>query len=177
MALCEGTLSPVSKPEFLSRIQHLVNVLELTCLASNVNDFKNYGFGVARSYNDKVVHDVEMGIKSWETLGKPIDAMSWSYAKEVTKPNPGKPNNQQTKANPTNKVQKICTTWNSFHKEGICHYEFSNPGESCIYLHHCSKCKAKGLLKHHKEFQCNDSENTAPASAAASSSVTPATSA
>ena len=102
--------------------------------------------------------------------------MSWSYAKEVTKPNP-KPNNQQTKANPTNRVQKICTTWNSFRKEGICHYEFSNPGESCVYLHHCSKCKAKGLSKRHKEFQCTESENTAPASAAPSSSVTPVTSA
>ena len=166
----------VSKPEFLSRIQHLVNVLELTCLASNVNDFENYGFRVARAYNDKVVHDVEMGTKSWLTLGKPIDAMSWSYAKEVTKPNP-KPNNQQTKANPTNRVQKICTTWNSFRKEGICHYEFSNPGESCVYLHHCSKCKAKGLSKRHKEFQCTESENTASASAAPSSSVTPVTSA
>ena len=173
LALCDGTLPPVDKSEFISRVQHLVNVFELTCLASTATDFDSHGWRVAKEYDQKIINDIEHGIKSWDTLGKPIDAMSWTYAKEVV-PKP-KPNPPPSKPN-SSKGQKVCTTWNTFKKEGICHYEFVNPGESCVYLHHCSKCKAKGLLKRHKEFQCNEPDPPRGSTSVTTSSVVPTTS-
>ena len=54
----------------------------------------------------------------------------------------------------------MCTSWNRFRKDG-CRYEFLNPGKSCRFLHHCSKCKANGLdSMSHKEWQCSEFENS-----------------
>ena len=39
LALSDGTLPPVSKTEFVSRLQHLLNVLDITCLGSTLDDF------------------------------------------------------------------------------------------------------------------------------------------
>ena len=53
------------------------------------------------------------------------------------------------------KSHKMGTTYNTFRNTG-CHYEFNNNGENCVYLHCCSKCKSKGLIKKHKARQCDN---------------------
>ena len=174
LALCDGTLPKISHSEFISRLQHYLNVMEITCLSSTLNEFDHYGFRIAREYDNKVINDLEAGLKSWNTLDKNIDAMAWTYAKEVVprvKP-AGQSNSGKINAGAG---QKMCTTWNSFRKEG-CHYEHTNPGEYCVFLHICSKCKAKGLHKRHKAYECSDivSAKSQPVSTASTSSTTPA---
>ena len=155
LALTGGTLPQISKEEFISRLHHLINVLEITCLSSNMTDYDLYSWKISREYNNKVLRDVEFGLKHWDTLPKTIDSLSWTYAKEVT-PKP-KMASQPKPNNNSNQSQKLCTTWNTFRKEG-CSYENSNPGESCIYLHFCSRCRSKGLNRKHKLWQCTEPE-------------------
>ena len=68
------------------------------------------------------------------------------------------PNSQPSKSTvPNGNQQRMCTTWNSFKQEG-CHYEFNNPGSSCVFSHYCSHCKSKGHNRKHKLWQCNDAQ-------------------
>ena len=173
LALCDGTLPPVTHVEFIARLQHLLNVFEITCLGSSISDHDNYGFRVARDYDEKIVTDIEGSIRSWETLGKNIDSMAWAYAKELNpraKPNLSGPIN---KSNNTGSNQKLCTMYNTFRKDG-CHYEHTNPGETCVYLHVCSRCRSKGLQRKHKAWQCPDepkSSTSTPATTTVSTSA------
>ena len=104
-----------------------------------------------------MVSDIEEGLRSWETLDKNIDPMAWTFSKEVVQRPQQSQNASKKQANSNGPTQKMCTTWNTFRKSG-CHFENSNPGQSCIYLHLCSKCNAKGLKKNHKAWECTEPE-------------------
>ena len=109
---------------------------------------------------EKGVSDVEGGLKSWETLDKNIDAMAWAYSKELnphSKPNVTGPVTKTNNAGNSGGNQKLCTTYNTFRKNG-CHFEHQNSGETCVYLHICSHCPSKGLQRKHKAWQCPESE-------------------
>ena len=162
LALSDGTLPLASKEEFNARLRHVINVLEISCLGSNLSDFDSQGWKVGREYDSKVIQDIELGLRKWETLGKTICPTSWTYAKELVSKQ--KPAPTQTKQNNNSSANlKLCTTWNSFRKPG-CSYEHNNPGEQCVYLHICSRCKTtKGVNLKHKLWKCteNDQNNRA----------------
>ena len=179
LALSDGTLPPANKTEFISRLQHLMNTLEIVCLGSSLSDFDSYSWKIAREYDSKVVKDIEQGYKTWENLNRCIDPTAWKYAEEMI-PKPSKPA-QNAKNSNQNSNQKMCTTYNTFRKEG-CSYEHNNPGENIVYVHACSTCRQKGLgSKRHKAHQCPESKptSTAPVSSAPPTSAvhTPVTSA
>ena len=160
LALADGTLPPVDTAEYISRLQHCLNVFEISCLGSNLTDFDGYGWKVGREYDNKIVRDIEQGFKTWQNLDRSIDPTAWTYAKEVAPPKPKPqtaPKTDQTSQNKGSGSGKNCTTWNTFKQPG-CAYEHNNPGESCIYQHNCSKCRAKNLVKKHKAWQCNVDE-------------------
>ena len=138
------------------------NVLKIACLGSDLTMFTSQSWITAKEYDFKILSDLGRGLKSWENLEKCIDAGAWAYAKELTAPK-SKPN-ASTKPNPNN--QKICTTFNSFRKEG-CSWEHNNPGEKCVFLHACSNCKARGhkAIYCPKDFTSKTSTNTASAQA------------
>ena len=160
LLLANGTLPGVSKAEFISRLQHVLNVFEITCLGSGISDFDSISWRIAKSYDLKIVQDIQEGYRSWETLGRIIDPSAWQYARDL---NPTKPQSQ-TQSQSQNKSgqnsQKLCTTWNTFKNEG-CHYEFNNPGETCVYSHQCSACRQRGFPnRRHKAINCRDSANS-----------------
>ena len=78
--LSNGTLPAVSKEEFNARLQHLLHVLEITCLESNLQEFSSNSFKIAKEYSNKILRDIEEGYKSWETLDKCIDSTAWNFA-------------------------------------------------------------------------------------------------
>ena len=178
LALSDGTLPPVSKSEYISRLYHLINVFEISCLASGLTDFDSYGWRVAREYDSKVLSDIEHGLKTWDNLGKNICPMSWQFAKELVPKSAPKATapangNKSASGNPL----RICTTWNTYRKENICHYESTNPGESCVFSHICSKCyKSKGVQKRHKAWQCTEPAVSGASAPPPSSTATPVTS-
>ena len=123
-------------------------------MGSSLSDFDSHSWRVAREYDNKIVKDIEQGFKSWESLDKCIDPTAWTYARELV-PKPNKAESNQNKSQ-QNSNQKLCTTYNTFRKEG-CSYEHSNPGEKCVYLHFCSKCRQKGFPnRRHKAINCQD---------------------
>ena len=175
LALADGTLPPVSKEEYISRLQHLCNVYEITCLGSNLTDFDGYGWKVAREYDNKILRDLEHGFKKWHTLDRAIDPTSWTVAKELIPKT--KQASQTSKSSNSNGQQKLCTTWNSCRQEG-CQWEVNNHGQNCIFLHYCSRCRSKGQNRKHKLWQCTEPEpartSAPPASSGPPTAVTSA---
>ena len=176
LALKDGTLPDVEPSEFISRLQHTLNVLEITCLGSNLSEFDSHSWRIGREYDQKVIRDIEQGFKAWNTFDRSIDPTSWAYARELVPPK-SRPNNVGKSGDPkqVGGSGKVCTTWNTFKKDG-CHYEHNNPGEVCVFQHFCSKCKARAQQKKHKAWQCSepDSEQHSATSGAVTSSVTSA---
>ena len=157
LALCDGTLPLNSANELINRIQHLANVFELVCLSSSVSDFQGQSWSIGKNYNSRVLHDLEFGLKSWETLGKAIDSTCWQFARElITQPQQNFEEDfiTQPQQDFSAKGPRVCTSWNTFKKDG-CQFEFLNPGANCKYLHICSKCKTNGPNgTPHKSWQC-----------------------
>ena len=81
LALSDGTLPPVSKVEFNSRLQHLANIFEIVCINSTLNDFKHESWSEGNEYCERVLSDIEHNVKSWETLSRSIDSTCWQFAK------------------------------------------------------------------------------------------------
>ena len=128
-------------------------MLEICCLGSGLSDFDSHSWRVAREYDFKIIKDIEQGFKTWEKLDKCIDPTAWTYARELVPKSKAEPNQNK---NQQNSNQKLCTTYNSFRKEG-CSYEHNNPGEKCVYLHFCSNCRQKGFPnRRHKAINCRD---------------------
>ena len=171
LALLDSTLPAVSQSEFINRIQHILNVLEISCLGSSISDFDNHSWRIAREYDGRITRDIEMGYKTWESLNKSIDPTAWQFARETVPPKIKKDNTEKP-----SKSQRLCTTYNAF-KMGVgCHYEHNNAGESCIYQHVCSKCKSKGLVKKHKAWQCEEDTPSSRVSTSVSTSTPTVTS-
>ena len=154
--LINGTLPPVSKEEYISRLQHAINVLEITCLESGLSDFDSFSWRVSREYNFKILKDIELGYKNWKFLDKCIDSTAWTYAQKMVQPKKQPNPTQNSRGGGQNANQKLCTTYNTFRKEG-CYFEHNNPGESCVFLHHCSNCRQRGFPgRKHKAIDCRE---------------------
>ena len=135
--------------------------MDIVCLASYPSQFDNPAWKIGKFYKEKIVRDVEMGLKHWETLDRCIDPAGWAYAKEVLAKSSQKQNQTNNKSqgnNSHNSGVKMCTTYNHFRGDG-CQYESNNPGQQCVFQHVCSTCKAKGLVRKHKSWQCNVSNS------------------
>ena len=86
LCLSNGTLPAVSKAEFNSRLQHILNVLEIVCLESNLQEFHSYSWSIAKQYDIRILKDIEQSFKSWETLDKSIDSSAWNFAIRMVPP-------------------------------------------------------------------------------------------
>ena len=156
IALCDGTLPPISHQEFINRLNHLANVFEICCLGSSPDEYQNSNWCISLAYDKRLISDIEAGIKDWNSLNRSIDPTCWSYAKEFSC------SPEQRLAGPDHHFSefpvKTCTSWNTFMKQG-CQYEFLNPGRSCKYLHFCSTCKENGFGElPHKAWECLESD-------------------
>ena len=172
MLLSNGTLPPVSQIEFNSHLQHALTVLEIVCLESDLNEFDSISWHTAREYDNKILQDISQGFKRWETLDQCIDSTAWTYAQKMTVKSKGVQNQNQNKGQ--NGTQKLCTTFNTFRKEG-CSFEHNNPGEKCIFLHHCSTCRQKGFPnRKHKAIHCKGDDNSNSTNLTFNSSAAPA---
>ena len=62
--------------------------------------------------------------------------------------------------NPLDKVKKDpkkngCTTYNTHRASEGCYWEHQNKGESCVFDHFCSWCKAnRNVTEKHKALNC-----------------------
>ena len=156
LLLSDGTLPSVSKREFIARLQHILNVLDITCLGSGLGDFTSHSFNVAKEYDLQILNDIQMGKRSWETLSHFIDPTAWAYSRDMIPAQTNKSNQNQAPKNQSSS-QKMCTTFNTFKNGPGCSYEYNHPGESCVYVHQCSACNKRGFPnRRHKSINCRD---------------------
>ena len=60
-----GTAPPLEAGMLEAKLQHLLNVLHVTCLNMNASDFKPTAWSVGRSYHYLVQSKVDSGRESW----------------------------------------------------------------------------------------------------------------
>ena len=134
--------------EFLSRLRHLKNVFEVACLSSNLTNFTEYSWQVAREYDTRVISDIESGAKSWATLSNGLETDAIYCANQTVdlknkfrRPprDPKDPNApKEPKKNRGDQKSRPCTTFNTHKGSEGCYWEHHNKGETCIFEHYCS---------------------------------------
>ena len=163
-AIASGLIPNVSHDEFLARIKHLKNVFEIASLSSNLAQFCDPAWQVAREYDSRIVADIESGAKSWEGLSNGLESDAIYVAKEVVllknqskKAKDSKLDKSEVKNDKTKKDPKTngCTTYNTHRSSEGCYWESINKGETCVYEHYCSYCKAnRNSVEKHKSINC-----------------------
>ena len=138
-----------------AKLQHLMNVIHVTCLNATASDFKPVAWTVGKTYHNLVQSKVDSGREDWIDFdvhhrGSPHAAEMMAaerehraallakpearYEKKDDKKNDDKKNERKDDRQP-------CTTWNNYEVEGKCRFEAEHPGEKCYRSHHCSYCK------------------------------------
>ena len=161
-----GLTPPLVKNELEAKLQHMMNVIHVTCLNAGQLDFKPVSWSVGRTYHNLVQAKVDSGRESWSEFdslyrGSPHAAEMVAAEREhrvalaklpkVDKG--GKTDRVGVKTERTGKP--LCSTWNDFEVEGKCKWESENSGLTCNRSHHCSYCEKKGNSKtYHQERFC-----------------------
>ena len=83
LLLANGTLPAVSRAEFISRLQHTLNVLDIACLGSQISDFDSHAWRTAKDYDFLTIKEIQEGYKTWETLRRSIDSTIWDITHEL----------------------------------------------------------------------------------------------
>jgi hypothetical protein len=149
-----------------AKLQHIMNVVHVTCLNASQSDFKPVAWSVGRTYHNLVQTKVDLGRESWSEFnslyrGSPHAAEMVAAEREhrVALAKHPKLEKAGTGDKPREKNDKskkpLCSTWNDFETEGKCKWESENPGQTCNRSHHCSYCEKKGNSKtYHQERFC-----------------------
>ena len=163
-----GFSTPMDQETLEAKLQHIKNVIHVTCLNSSPTDFKPVAWLVGRTYHNLVQAKVDQGRESWaefNTLyrGSP-HASEMVAAEREHRAALSKPALRQVQVGKGDKVadkvgdrskKPLCSTWNECDTEGKCRWETDNPGLTCNRSHHCSYCEKKGNTKtYHQERFC-----------------------
>ena len=163
-----GLSSPMERCVLEAKLQHIMNVIHVTCLNASPTEFKPVAWSVGRTYHNLVQSKVDLGRESWSEFnhlyrGSPHAAEMVAAEREhrVALERPPKSEKGVKGDKPGEKVEKsktqkpLCSTWNDFESEGKCRWESENPGQSCNRSHHCTYCEKKGNSKtYHQERFC-----------------------
>ena len=155
-----GLITNVSDTEFLARLRHLKNVYEIACLSSSINSFSDPAWLVSREYDNRVISDIESGVKTWESLSFGIEPDAIYCAKETVenrqKMNKKAPKGQENRTKDFDKKgRKACTTYNTHKASEGCFWEHTNKGEVCVFDHFCAWCKQnRNVVEKHKSINC-----------------------
>ena len=149
-------LSTAMEPGILeAKLQHIMNVIHVTCLNASLSDFKPVAWSVGRTYHNLVQAKVDMGRENWHDFntlyrGSPHAAEMVAAEREhrAALMKPSKPDIIAKGVKAGDKQKKpLCSTWNQFDVEGKCRWESDNPSQTFNRSHHCSYCEKKGKLR------------------------------
>ena len=162
-----GIASPLDPGVLEAKLQHLLNVISVTCMNSSPSEFKPVAWSVGRSYHNLVQAKVDSGRETWTDFDHyhrssphPAEMVAAEREHRVAL---NSLNKVKTDKVVEKKVEKnsdhdkpFCTTWNNFEEEGKCRFESEHPGEKCNRVHECKYCKRKypGSRTKHQERFC-----------------------
>ena len=160
LATRTGAAPPLANGELEARLQHFLNVLEISLQPSNPTEFDGPSWKVARLYAEKIQQKVDKG-GSWLAFEQRYGADSHPHelmAAQVelapkVKPKEPKEVKKADKVKDS-KEKRTCTTWNTSEVENKCKFEVDYEGRECINKHECSWCKEKHRrsLPHQRAF-------------------------
>ena len=148
MAARTGHAPDLSTGELEARLQHFLNVMEVTLQTSSKADYMGDSWKVGRLYHNKVQAKVDHGMTTWcklterwesATLPHELMAAQQELAPKFTK---AKEAPLRGKKEADDKGIR-CGTWNSWETKGTCKWESENTGQKCRRVHECSYCKTK----------------------------------
>ena len=132
--------------ELEARLQHFLNVMEITLQASAKHNFMDDSWKVSQLYHTKVQAKVDQGLTTWckimerwESATLPHELMAAQQELSTR--------SLAVDLNEKDVFVKIprCNTWNTWGTEGLCRYESENIGQCCSYIHECTYCKSRKL--------------------------------
>ena len=146
-----GTTQPMEPGVLEAKLQHLLNVIHVTCLNSTSSDFKPTAWMVGRTYNNLVQAKVDSGRETWlefdqlhrgsphasEMIAAEREHRSALAEQLKTKKEPKKVDTGVKERKP------LCTSWNNSDVEGKCKWEVEHPDTKCNRAHYCSYCEKK----------------------------------
>ena len=146
-----GLTPPMEKEVMEAKLQHLMNVIHVTCLNATAADFKPVAWSVGRTYHNLVQAKVDCGREHWlefEHLHRSSPHAAEMVAAErehrtALMKNTKKGDKQEDK-DPKLREKRPCPTWNEYEVEGKCKWEAENAGQKCNRDHSCSYCTKKG---------------------------------
>ena len=171
LATRTGQAPMLADGELEARLQHFLNVLEITLQTTTQTDFAADAWKVARLYHTKVQQKVDCGeyswvqmLQQWGAATSPHELMAARaeiplIVKQKVAPTDGltggvKVGTKGAKKDVEEKKKQICFSWNNCETRGKCKFEVENEGEACPRIHACSWCKTKDNkpLTHQKRF-------------------------
>jgi hypothetical protein len=139
LAARTGQAPDLEAGELEARLQHFLNVLEVTLQTSGKTDYMGDSWKVARLYHTKVQAKVDQGTTSWckmvdrwdsATLPHELMAAQQELAPRQTR---NKQRDPERLKDADDRVLR-CGYWNTWETEGICKWESENHGEKCNRL-------------------------------------------
>ena len=165
-----GLTQPMVQSELEAKLQHMMNVIHVTCLNAGQLDFKPVAWSVGRTYHNLVQAKVDTGRENWSEFdslyrGSPHASEMVAAEREhrvalaklqrVEKVEKNGKSDRGFGGKTDKTGRPLCPTWNDCDSEGKCKWESENPGLSCNRSHHCSYCERKGNNKtYHQERFC-----------------------
>ena len=173
LASRQGLIAQMPESELVGRLQHLINLSELTAMYSTNSDFCSYAWQRARNYNSRIFSDLDLGNLTWSGIASKPDPTSMMQAIEaVPKPAMEQPRIKKVdEKKKTTPDEAPCPKWNNCEITGKCQLEVDNPTKKCSKPHICSYCYLKfGYTRtNHKEGACRKKEEDSSGSSQPSS--------
>ena len=159
LAARSGQAPDLETGELEARLQHFLNVMEVTLQTSSKSEYMGDSWKVARLYNNKVQAKLDQGSTTWckmverwesSTLPHELMAAQQELAPKQTKGKTRDPD----RSNDGEDRTRRCGSWNISETKGKCKYESDNPGQKCNRLHECTYCKTKKFkpVAHQRSF-------------------------
>ena len=182
--ILQSGLVPVAEGELMARLVNLMNICEIASNNSTLNDFDHVAWQMARAYGDRVMNDIEHGLRSWPELPAHVLPDVFLHARDSVdnqikkkqggggggdrgrgRGKGGRGTGRPNTRSGSEGEKLVCTSYNDFYTGNGCAYEYSN-NKKCSYEHYCSKCfAANGTKEAHKGRFCNGATpSTTPSS-------------
>ena len=134
LAARSGQAPDLETGELEARLQHFLNVMEITLQSSSKTDYMGDSWKVGRLYHNKVQAKLDQGTTTW--------------CRQTHKTKESGQRDGETRV-------PRCGSWNTWETKGKCQWEAENPGEKCNRLYECTYCKTKKFRPvNHQRLYC-----------------------
>ena len=159
-----GICGSLPADELEARLRHIQTVLQVCMQNSVPSDFTNYGWELARCYDQQIQATMDSGLATWVGFDKEFPRTAhpgfmMEADREVQKPFKKKDSKGQENGEGSGvKSKKICPVFNSCRQRKKCQHEVDSPDNGrCKMKHECSHCKKEhGKSVFHQVWWCNN---------------------